>query len=194
VRCRSSDCEDAHIGCGSEERCPPGGEFHDGTKSFTGTEKQRMTNANAIRGNPSANRGLNAAPWAQKIKKAKIIYWTTTGIVCSAMVFSAINFNLHNPLGPMKGGFTHLGLPNYFKIELTVAKILGALALALPRIPSKIREFAYFGFAITLISASIAHFSVGDAIPFIIDPLIFLSILIVSYSYANKVRGPEYIL
>lgn len=153
-----------------------------------------MTNANAIHSHASANKGLNAAPWTKKLKKAKIIYWTSTGIVCSAMVFSAINFNLHNPLGPMKGGFTHLGLPNYFKIELTVAKILGALALLLPKIPFKIREFAYFGFAITLISASIAHFSTGDAIPFIIDPLIFLSILLVSYSYANTVRGSQYVV
>jgi hypothetical protein len=100
------------------------------------------------------------------------------------MVFSAINFNLKNPLGPMKGAFHHLGLPDYFKIELTVAKVLGVLALLIPHVPPKIKEFAYFGFAITLISASIAHFSVGDGIMFVIDPLLFLSLLIVSYFYS----------
>ena len=111
----------------------------------------------------------------------RTIYWITTAIVCSVMVFSAINFNLRNPLGPMKGAFAHLGLPDYFRIELTVAKILGVLALLMPNVPYKMREFAYFGFGITLISASIAHSSSGDSLMFIVDPLIFLSLLIVSY-------------
>ena len=111
----------------------------------------------------------------------RTIYWITTAIVCSVMVFSAINFNLRNPLGPMKGAFAHLGLPDYFRIELTIAKILGVLALLMPNVPYTIREFAYFGFGITLISASIAHFSSGDSLMFIVDPLVFLSLLIVSY-------------
>ena len=54
--------------------------------------------------------------------KDKAIYWIATGIVCAVMVFSAINFNLENPVGPMKGAFAHLGFPDYFRIELTVAK------------------------------------------------------------------------
>ena len=120
------------------------------------------------------------------MKKDKTIYWITTGIVCSVMVFSAINFNLKNPLGPMKGAFAHLGFPDYFRIELTVAKSLGVLVLLIPGVPFKAKEFAYFGFAITLVSASIAHFSTGDGIPFVIDPLLFLGALITSYVYLNK--------
>ncbi len=138
-----------------------------------------MTNTDAIQNTSiNASRGLTTL---RANKKDQIIYWTTTGIVCSVMVFSAINFNLNNPLGPMKGAFAHLGFPNYFKIELTVAKILGVLALLMPTVPHKMKEFAYFGFGITLISASIAHFSSGDSIVFIIDPLIFLGVLAVSY-------------
>ena len=125
----------------------------------------------------------------RKVSKATAIYWAATGIVCSVMVFSAINFNLNNPLGPMKGGFAHLGFPNYFKIELTVAKVLGVLALLIPSVPPKIKEFAYFGFAITLISAGIAHLASGDGILFVIDPLMFLGVLIVSYLYFGKIRG-----
>jgi hypothetical protein len=91
----------------------------------------------------------------------KIIYWTTTGIVCAVMTFSAINFSLSHPLAPGGMSFSHLGYPDYFKIELTIAKVLGVLALLIPGIPAEIREFAYFGFAITLVSATIAHFSCG---------------------------------
>jgi hypothetical protein len=58
-----------------------------------------------------------------------------------------------------------------------------------PGVPLKVKEFAYFGFAITLISASIAHASVGDGLLFIIDPLLFLGALIVSYRYFNKLNS-----
>jgi hypothetical protein len=67
--------------------------------------------------------------------KAKTIYWTATVVVCAVMAFSAINFNLPNALGPMKGAFRHLGLPDYFRIELTVAKMLGVLALLIREFP-----------------------------------------------------------
>lgn len=126
------------------------------------------------------------------MKRDKIIYWTTTGIVSAVMVFSIVNFNIKNPVGPevyrIEGPFAHLGLPDYMRIELTIAKTLGILALLIPTIPVKIKEFAYFGFAITLVSASIAHFSSGDGFVFIIDPLIFLCILSVSYLYWNRLR------
>lgn len=127
------------------------------------------------------------------MKKDRIVYWTTTGIVCAVMVFSIINFNVKNPVGPeiyrIEGPFPHLGLPDYLRVELTIAKTLGVLALLIPAFPLKIKEFAYFGFAITLASASIAHFSSGDGLLFIIDPLIFLGILTVSYVYFNKIRS-----
>jgi len=111
------------------------------------------------------------------------------------MIFSIINFifNDHFPFsnGP-EGAFVHLGLPKYFKIELTTAKILGVLALLIPNVPFKIKEFAYFGFGITLISDSIAHFARGDAslsVLFVIDPLFFLTLLVVSYLYFQKSRS-----
>jgi len=114
----------------------------------------------------------------------KIIYWTTTGIVAAIMLLSALNFSVNKE---MSGAFAHLGLPNWFRVELTVAKILGALALLIPTIPNRIKEFAYFGFAITLISAIIAHSSSGDGIASL-DPLVFLGVLIVSYWYYHKGR------
>src|SRR5258708_5725634 len=97
-------------------------------------------------------------------RKDKVIYRISTGIVCAVMVYSVINFNLKLPLAPPEGSFSHLGLPDYFRIELSIAKTLGVLALLLPKVPFKLREFAYFGFGITLVSASFAHFSSGDGI------------------------------
>ena len=144
-----------------------------------------ITATDAIRGSTA-----NATP-ELGTRRDRIVYWATTGIVCAVMVFSIINFTFIDRFPFPEGAFVHLGLPNYFRAELTVAKALGVLALLVPGIPARIKEFAYFGFGITLISASIAHFSVGDArisVLFIIDPLIFLGLLIVSYFYFNKLR------
>jgi hypothetical protein len=126
-------------------------------------------------------------------RRDKVIYWTTTAIVCAVMTFSVVQISLDRPLGAAgaqngEGAFAHLGLPHWFKIELTIAKVLGLLALLVPGIPPKPKEFAYFGFAITLISASIAHFSSGDPPMFIVDPLIFWGILSVSYGYFRRLK------
>jgi hypothetical protein len=126
-------------------------------------------------------------------KRERAIYRTATGLVVLVMLFSIVNFvfNDHFPFpnGP-EGAFVHLGFPSYFKVELTVAKILGVLALLIPTVPFKMKEFAYAGFAITLASASIAHFGRGDAanlsVLYVIDPLIFLGLLVVSYFYFVK--------
>ncbi len=100
------------------------------------------------------------------IRRDRLVYWTSTGLIHLVMIFSIINFvfNDHFPFPNGKeSAFTHLGLPFYFKVELTTAKILGVLALLVPQVPRRVKEYAYFGFGLTLISAAIAHFSVGDA-------------------------------
>jgi hypothetical protein len=122
---------------------------------------------------------------ALQMKKDKAIYWITTGIVSAVMLVSAINFAF-NP--EMKDAFAHLGLPNWFRLELTVAKILGALALLLPAVPREIKSFAYAGFAITMGSAIIAHAASGDGARSL-DPLVFLGVLAVSYLYYGKIAA-----
>lgn len=119
------------------------------------------------------------------MKTNKIIYWATTGIISVMMIFSAYGY-FTNP--DMKAAFVHLGFPDYFRIELGVLKVFGALALILPQVPDKIKSFAYFGFALTFVSASIAHFASGDPIAVSTAPIIFLVILGVSYYFQNKLK------
>ena len=61
----------------------------------------------------------------------------------------------------MAEAFTNLGFPAYFRVELAWAKLLGVVLLLAP-VPARLKEWAYAGFAITLGSALIAHFAVGD--------------------------------
>lgn len=119
------------------------------------------------------------------MKKNKIIYWVVTGIVGAMMLFSAYGYLTSEK---MKGAFVHLGLPDYFRIELAIAKIIGVIVLLLPTIPKRIKELAYFSFALTFISAFIAHTASGDPISAAIMPIIFLGILAASYIYSNKVN------
>jgi len=85
-------------------------------------------------------------------------FWIATALLCLQMGFTAY---AQLRLPQVAGMFTHLGFPAYFRVELSWAKLLGVVLLLAP-VPATIKEWAYAGFAITLGSALIAHFSVGD--------------------------------
>jgi hypothetical protein len=87
-----------------------------------------------------------------------IAYWVVTTIFCLQMGFTAY---AQLRLPQVAAMFTHLGFPDYFRAELSWAKFIG-IALLLAPVPSRVKEWAYAGFAITLASALVAHFAVGD--------------------------------
>ena len=91
-------------------------------------------------------------------KADRIIYWIATALFCLQMTFTAY---AQLRLPQVAQAFTHLGFPAYFRVELSWAKFLGIVVLLAP-VPSRLKEWAYAGFAITLVSALIAHLSLGD--------------------------------
>jgi hypothetical protein len=64
-------------------------------------------------------------------------------------------------LPQVAGAFAHLGFPDYFRVELSWAKLAGVVLLLTPA-PARLKEWAYAGFAFDLVSALIAHLAVGD--------------------------------
>lgn len=110
------------------------------------------------------------------MNKLKITYYATTAIISVMMLFIAFE-TLTKP--EVKISMAHLGFPDYFRIELGIAKIIGAVLIWLP--VRLLRETAYIGFAIIFASASLAHAAVGDPLAKVITGLAFLAILIVSY-------------
>jgi len=111
------------------------------------------------------------------MKAIKITYWISTALVAIMMLYSAYAY-LAKP--EMEQAFQHLGYPGYFRIELAVAKILGAIILLVP-FAGAIKEWAYGGFTFTFISAFIAHSASGDPVNYRAMPIIFLVVLAVSY-------------
>ena len=88
-------------------------------------------------------------------------FWIATALFCLQIGFTAF---AQLKLPQVAAAFTHLGFPGYFRVELSWAKFLGIVLLLAP-VPPRLKEWAYAGFAITLVSALIAHISSGDGPP-----------------------------
>jgi hypothetical protein len=117
------------------------------------------------------------------MKSTKIIFWVTTIII---FLFEGVMPALTSQTELAKEGIKHLGYPGYFGNALVVFKILGVLVLIIPKVPNRIKEWAYAGFAFDFIFASISHFAVDGAGFQAVFPLIFLLILIISYINYHK--------
>lgn len=120
------------------------------------------------------------------MKRDKIVYWAATTVVVLSLGFAGFAY-FTDPA--VKAGFSHLGFPDYFRAELGIAKIIAALVLAIPAVPSQVKEWAYAGVGITFISAAIAHISSGDPAGMVMAPLVFFIFLVVSYRYAQKIHA-----
>jgi len=111
------------------------------------------------------------------LKTTKITYWVSTSIVAGMILLSAYNYMTNEEV---KVICRRLGFPDYFRIEVAIAKFLGALALLVP-VGSRIKEWAYFGFVLIFISAPIAHIASGDPLSQSFGALGYLAVLAVSY-------------
>lgn len=119
------------------------------------------------------------------MKKTKIIYWTATIII---FLFEGVMPALTSQTELAKEGIRHLGYPAYFGNALVVFKILGVLALVIPKIPNRVKEWAYAGFAFDFIFACISHWAVDGFGAQTIFPLLFLGILIASYNSYHRLK------
>lgn len=124
------------------------------------------------------------------MKKNKIIFWVATTILIlweAVMPLSTIFFAPEY----VNAGTKPLGYPDYFAYALIICKVLGVIAISLPTIPGKVREWAYAGLTFNLIFAFISHAAVDKNIGYMLMPLAVLGILAISYIYGNKMRRPE---
>jgi len=120
------------------------------------------------------------------MKKEKVIYWSATGLFSVFMLFGALQYFTSEEA---IANFVRLGFHDYFRVELGVMKLIGVSLLLIPVVPNRVKEWAYAGFGITLISASIAHSVHGDPAINVIFPLIFLGILAVSNIYLYRYQA-----
>ena len=117
------------------------------------------------------------------MKKDKIFYWTATILIA---IFEGVLPALTSQTEMAKEGISHLGYPEYFGNALVVFKILGVLVLIIPKIPARLKEWAYAGFTFDFIFAAISHAAVDGINGEAFFPLVVLAVLAVSYIYYHK--------
>lgn len=121
------------------------------------------------------------------MKKNKIIFWTATIIIALWEAVMPLSTWICAP-EYMTFGTKALNYPDYFAYAVAIAKILGVIAITYPKTPTKLKEWAYAGLSFVLIFAFISHACVDGNIAYMIMPLAFLGILMVSYTYNQKIK------
>ncbi|HEX7366324.1 MAG TPA: DoxX family protein [Pelobium sp.] len=120
------------------------------------------------------------------MKKEKIIFWTATIII---FLFEGVMPALTSQTEMAKEGIRHLGYPAYFGNALVTFKILGSIALIVPQVPKRVKEWAYAGFSFDFIFATISLGAVDGINGQTFFPLVILAILIISYIYYHKLSN-----
>ncbi|MDB5013037.1 MAG: DoxX-like family protein [Daejeonella sp.] len=122
----------------------------------------------------------NRTELASSTKKNKIIYWIATLWLALGMLSTGIV-----QLIKMKDEivmFTHLGYPAYFLTLLGIWKILGVVAVLIPKFPL-LKEWAYAGFFFAMSGAIFSHFASGDGAKDFFGPVLLLTLTMVSWYF-----------
>ena len=120
-------------------------------------------------------------------KRNKIIYWISTVWLALGMLATGIlqllRVQAEGALAPPGVfGITHLRYPVYVLTILGVWKILGVVALLIPRFPL-LKEWAYAGFFFIMSGAVFSHLAVGDPLTEIFPSLLLLILTVVSWYF-----------
>src|SRR6185436_1065633 len=120
-------------------------------------------------------------------KRNKIIYWISTIWLASGMLSTGVlqlfKAKAEGALAPPGVyGITHLGYPIYFLTIPGVWKILGVVAVLIPKFPL-LKEWAYAGFFFVMTGAAFSHIAVGDPMKELVPSLLLLVLTVVSWYF-----------
>jgi DoxX-like family len=119
-------------------------------------------------------------------KVIPILFWIFTALFCLEMSFTAYYELL--PQGAQ--AFARLGFANsHFRSELSLAKLAGVIVLLVPLFPARLKEWAYAGFAINLISAIIAHLSINDRRLAFVASTLTSALWVLSYLFWRRLQA-----
>jgi uncharacterized membrane protein YphA (DoxX/SURF4 family) len=117
----------------------------------------------------------------------KSLYWSVTALMAGLMLMASVPDILQVPQAVAL--FGHLGYPAYLLPFIGTAKILGVVAVLVPRFV-RLKEWAYAGLVFDLIGALYSHIAVGDPPSAWAMPLIGLLLVAGSYVlYRNRLGG-----
>jgi hypothetical protein len=111
--------------------------------------------------------------------KTSIAFWIATVLVCIAFIGSGVANLVH--ASHVAADMAHLGYPAYFSTILGAWKVLGAVAVAAPRLP-RLKEWAYAGMIFDLSGAAISRGVSGDGAAGVLPPMIVAVLVIASWA------------
>lgn len=118
-------------------------------------------------------------------KRNKIIYWIATVWLALGMLSTGIVQLIRMEEEVKK--MAELGYPAYFLTMLGIFKILGVIAVLLPRFPL-LKEWAYAGFFFSMTGAIYSHIAKGDPMIELFGPLLLLVLTMVSWYFRPAER------
>jgi uncharacterized membrane protein YphA (DoxX/SURF4 family) len=118
-------------------------------------------------------------------KRDKIIYWVATIWLSLGMVSTGIVQIIQMEEEVQK--MNTLGYPTYFLTIIGVWKVLGVIAVLVPKFPL-VKEWAYAGFFFLMSGAIFTHLAVADEAVEYFGPALLLVLTIVSWYFrpANR--------
>ena len=122
-------------------------------------------------------------------KRNKIIYWIATIWLSLGMISTGV-VQLLKLKGDGPGSLesmTHLGYPAYFVTILGISKVLGVVALLIPKF-SLLKEWAYAGFFFMMSGAIFTHIAAGNSMSEIFPSLLLLILIVVSWYFRPSDR------
>lgn len=113
-------------------------------------------------------------------KTTKIIYWVATLWLALGMTSTGIIqcIQLKEEVELMN----RLGYPAYFLTIIGVWKLLGVVAILLPKFPL-LKEWTYAGFFFVMSGAIFSHLAIGDPTQEYFGPVLLIVLTIVSWYY-----------
>ena|ERR1700755_2030937 len=117
------------------------------------------------------------------MKKIRIFYWIVTGLFLLLMTFSGIASLASREKSVQF--FNTLNMPSYLISFLSIAKLLGVIAILVPGYP-RLKEWAYAGLIFDLIGAAYCNYAVGKPTGEWAPILIFLALAFTSYFLYHK--------
>ncbi|QHV97516.1 DoxX family protein [Spirosoma endbachense] len=124
-------------------------------------------------------------------KRNKIIYWISTLWLALGMTSTGLVQLLK--MDEEVDKMTHLGYPIYFLPIIGVWKILGVVAVLIPKF-ALLKEWAYAGFFFSMSGALFSHIISGNSMNKLFPPLLLLTLTVVSWYFrpADRKITPVY--
>ncbi|RDB07391.1 DoxX family protein [Runella aurantiaca] len=123
-------------------------------------------------------------------KRNKIIYWIATVWLALGMLSTGIVQLLK--MKEEVDMFAHLGYPVYFLTLLGIWKLLGVVAVLIPKFPL-VKEWAYAGFFFAMSGAVFSHILLGDSPKELFGPLLLLILTAVSWYFRPADRKTNFV-